>query len=784
MIRHVSNLYPVLNQESLSISYRLVDVEGEFGLGSDDPDLAVKNLNILVKKIAFGQKLPVTIVHGGERPVLAVAADRPIERCDYQLTPHVVTLRPRNEVHRVSFKDLDSSTLNIALSFLGWELRGHLYQRADLWQNASNTFFSKKPVNAGDRRRQMDIYGGFSPRFVMVQGTIHLSVPVVYCYADSRWADEAFDERTIRSLGGRKMLYHYGSRLFPIKFQRRTGKSIREQGFIAAGSNKVAHVYDWTRAKVGTSPGGRPLVPESPAIQYKNLGNDQERYGALSLCKLMLTNDDPRVAMSRREHQRLPDERIAASTRVVDRYLSNLTLSGNAVKIGRNPRSSAPKRFLYPAIQFGNGKVLRVDENYQRGDVALKDLAAARTKLLEDGKVGFAVVSELDDQILLVPRSLGESLAEDLKLRIEAMVSKLVRAPYKLRLARYHDQNKHTLRDQVDSVRQTLDENEINGARGLLVLPFHAKRDLHNYLKRSLREQFQFQCMASEKVTRFYHTNASSSSTVVPGQESRFRSYLSNTVMGLMIVNRQWPWVLHGRTHHDCYIGLDVLNHTAAMTFFYEGGRVCAMRDQLSGDKERLSRGVVAKLVYEGLLQDLPDLDEPPRSIVLRRDGRLFESEWRGLKDAVQRLIDEGWLPKDLCLGAVEVPKHHSYGVRLVDTSPDGLRNPMLGSWEYLSATEGIVCTTGWPFHVPGTVEPLFVRVARGGLDIAWVLEDTFRMSQHCWPMPRGCMRLPIDLKLCDEHLRAFAAFADEDLAVFGEPSENEEEVLVHANGT
>jgi hypothetical protein len=629
----------------------------------------------------------------------------------------------------------------------------------------------------------MDIYGGFSPRFVMVQSALHLSVPVIYCYTDSRWADEAFNDREIQRLGGRKMLYHYGPRLFPIKFQRRTGKSIQDQDFMPEGSKAVAHVLDWTVEKVGDRPGGRPLVPESPAIRYKNLGNDQERFGALSLCKLMLNNDDPRVASSRRDHQRTPKQRIEASNRVVDRYLSGITLSGVGLNIGAGPRSSSAKRFGYPAIQLGNGRILRVGDNSRAGEVSLRDLPNARANLLEDRRVGFAVVSELDDQVLVVPRSLGIPTVNDLKSRIETMVSSLIRKPYVLQLVRYNDENKRTLSAQVSAVLHSLNENEVNGGRGLLVLPPGAQPDLHNYIKKNLRERIQFQCMASEKLFGFYGRGGNGNGPLAPRPENRFHSYLLNTVMGLMIVNRQWPWVLHAGTHYDVYIGLDVLNHTAAMTFFYEGGRVCAMRDQASSDKERLSRRVVAKLVYEGLRQDSPDLDQPPRSIVLRRDGRLHESEWLGLNDAIQRLVNEGLLPSDIRVGAVEVPKHHSYGMRLVEELSGRLENPAIGCWEYLSASEGIVCTTGWPFNIPGTVEPLFVRVARGDLDIALVLEDTFGMSQLCWPVPRGCMRLSVDLKLCDEHLRAFAAFADEDLAVFGEATENEEEpMLVRAS--
>ena len=41
------------------------------------------------------------------------------------------------------------------------------------------------------------------------------------------------------------------------------------------------------------------------------------------------------------------------------------------------------------------------------------------------------------------------------------------------------------------------------------------------------------------------------------------------------------------------------------------------------------------------------------------------------------------------------------------DFGESGLDNPTIGTWEVLSRAEGLVCTTGWPFNIPGTVEPL-----------------------------------------------------------------------------
>jgi hypothetical protein len=152
-----------------------------------------------------------------------------------------------------------------------------------------------------------------------------------------------------------------------------------------------------------------------------------------------------------------------------------------------------------------------------------------------------------------------------------------------------------------------------------------------------------------------------------------------------------------------------------------------------------------------------------------------------GFLDATKKLVAEGLLTPDVLTGAVEIPKHYSFGIRLAELGMGDFRNPTLGAWEIFSESEGIVCTTGWPFNIPGTVEPLVGRVVRGNLNLECVLEDTFALSQLCWPVPTGCMRLPVDLKLCDEHLRAFAGRADEDNALFGGTLEIDEEPLLTA---
>ena len=154
---------------------------------------------------------------------------------------------------------------------------------------------------------------------------------------------------------------------------------------------------------------------------------------------------------------------------------------------------------------------------------------------------------------------------------------------------------------------------------------------------------------------------------------------------------------------------------------------------------------------------------------MLRRDGRSYHSEWLGFGDAIDRLIADGILPNDIVYGVVEVHKRSAPNLRLVNLLDDGtVRNPIIGAWEKLNTQEGIICTTGYPLFFQGTANPLSVRIAWGNLRIEYVLEDTFAMSQLCWPVPDRGMRLPIDLKLCDEYLRAVASDTDDDEAEYG----------------
>jgi argonaute-like protein implicated in RNA metabolism and viral defense len=144
----------------------------------------------------------------------------------------------------------------------------------------------------------------------------------------------------------------------------------------------------------------------------------------------------------------------------------------------------------------------------------------------------------------------------------------------------------------------------------------------------------------------------------------------------------------------------------------------------------------------------------------------------------VRQLTDEGLLDRGLSYGGFEIAKKFNAGLRLVQQRDGKLENPRIGAAYQLGTDEGIVCTTGFPFSLRGTASPLAVRIYEGSLNLDWLMEDVFRKSLLAWSAPDHCLSVPIDLKLCDEFLSAFAADANEEEALYGEEVEEPVEAV------
>ena len=781
---HVLNCFEILNADQLSAAYRLVDVDGPFDETLGDGELAESNLQQLVKKIAFSEHIPVATVNGGEHPLLAIPAGHSLRTSEFNLSPEVATLAPQMDELSVDFANLSGDAERIGIAFLGWHLRGALRRDQRLWNSNPRVNFFRRPLNYRHDNRDVDVFRGFGLRIRIIDRRPCIWLKLTHKYVESDWLPDAYDVNEVQQkLRMKHALYHYGHSWFPIQLLGPSGKSIADQRFVPDGETESISVYDWTIRAVGgpkAAPWIESLDPSSPAIKYQYPGNQKKRFGAAALCKLMRATDDPRVAGLHRKSIVTPDVLLPECSRIIQEHLSKVDFNGHRLNVSTNPRRCKRRVFPVPAQEFGQGQTLHVGRDSSSGEIQFRDLGRQRLATLLDPDGGIAVSNPLDAQYFIVPSSLDRDATEDLQSRFEKTMRKLLHRGFQFERVVYRDPKSGKLKEQVDAIVNAIDNAKVKSGRGVLVLPATAESDLHNFLKKKLRDRIQFQCLDANKVNEFYGWKISGKGKrfqVRDGMTGRYQSYLRYAAMGVLMVNRQWPWVLAEHTHYDMYIGLDVLHSTAAFTFFSDGGRQCFMHAVNSTQREKLLRKQVRSVIYEQLLTLLQSGSSVPRSIVLRRDGRSFESERRGFREAILRLKKEGHLPDDVLFGVVEVHKSSAEGYRLADQTRDGkYRNPRAGSWSEIDSREGIVCTTGFPFKFPGTANPLCLRVMEGQLKLPHILEDTFAMSQLCWSAPDRCMRLSIDLKLCDDHLRSIASFSDEDEGQFGDNEEEWEE--------
>ncbi|MEW6001198.1 MAG: hypothetical protein AB1638_00895 [Nitrospirota bacterium] len=775
MSRHCFNLFAIENLADLKCEYRFVKVS------LPEDETYEKNVELLRKNLIYELKQPVALVSTRPEIIFTIPRDTIIQKSEYQVIRHIAELRPENLTHHLSFNKLESKSLPVALSFLEYSLRSPLMKDVSLW-GRSHRYFEKEPLSLGSLST-VDIYEGFIFSVVPANAILFLSIDIVNRYVDKLWLMERANGRQLLDYRGKHLVYH-SKNWFEIQLVNPLGKSIREQRFPDKNTGQPIDVYTYTKNHFPyNSPDYiRNLNPDSEAILYRYPGKESEKYyGAAALCKLKYSTDAPEV---RKLHQKTilsPTERFERIEKILENYFQKTDLNGIPIKISKKPLEKKKDFFYIPDQIFGKGQVLHVCRNREDHGVSYLSLGKERIKLLFDKDAGPLNTTPFDAQYIISPETLPRDIQEDYIERLKCEVQKLNPNPYNPKRVVYSNNNCKTLYKQFHAIKIALDNANIKQGYALIVLPEDAKPDLHDYIKRELWPNFQFQCAQEQKIKQHYAPQVDNGITrynVKEEFQQKYKSYIKNTTFGLLQVNRKWLWALKTPLNYDVYIGIDVLNKIAGFTFIYNNGKDCYFRDYRCSQKERLSRRQIFTILSKALKEDLRHLKLSPGSIVIHRDGRTGLSEIDGAQDAFKALKREGILPSDVITGIVEIRKTRTYHVRLVEGRTDTpYDNSTLGSYFLLSSKEAIVCNTGRPFISQGTVKPLHAVIADGNLDIKKVIEDIFNLSQLIWSSPDKCGRLPVTIRLADDLLEPIASKFELDEAIYESEWDEKEEL-------
>lgn len=774
MTYHRLNLFKINNLHQLNYNYRLFEITA-LPLG----DRFDQYIHLLAKNLAFELKTAVALVKREEKHFVALDSDA-VPNLEQPLTPHVAVLVPHDEVETLNFAHLRPETISIALSFLQYAFRSPLMRHDQLW-GTGRTYFHKVPLNNSEQRREVDIFKGFYHTLVAQDiSQIFLLPDLTYKYVDTMFLLQRAQEENLKDFRLRHCLYQFGHRWYRVQLLGSTGSPIGEQKFRDQRTGEVHTIYDYTRNQCGKPWPGyiQTLDPSSPAILYRYPGSEEERYGAAALCRLMYSTNDHKVKALHVRSINEPHHRFKEIAQVVQEFFSNVYLGNTQVQVAPEPHTIPKQFFPIPDQRFGNDTTVHVKQHREDSGIDITQLGTTRMRHLTSQNIGAFGTYEFNAQYIFIPQSLHRSVSKHFQEEFSKAVQQFSPYRYQVTPILYDDRQARSLMQQVKGLEQVIQHNRISRGYALLILPTNAAKDLHNYVKRRFWPNIQFQCATAYKILSFYRFSQNTYEAI-PELQGKFASYLRYTACGLLNVNRMWPWILENPLHYDAYVGIDVLNSRAGFTFIFQGARYSFFEDFPSKQKEKLTRSQVETILYEGLSRHLASLEIPPKSLVIHRDGRLFGSERTGIQRAVKRLKGEGHLPDDVTLGMVDIRKTSASRLRIVEERTDGsLVNPQIGAYyvSQESSHDGFVCTTGWPFRLPGTVKPLHASIVEGDLAISWVLEDIFALSQLIWAAPDRCARLPLTIKLADDFLDPIAAEADEEKALYGDEDELDDE--------
>lgn len=784
MTNHVLNLFAIKNLSELSYKYRLWEVTK---LPQKNKNY-LENLHRLAGMVASSLCKPVCLYWQGNKVYLATTELTKDIKTEWRLIPHVAVLVPDSNIYELNFSDITPHQIKLALRLLSYNIRSALIKVPEIWNDSYGSFYFREAINAGDDS-QVDVLRGFVYRLhYLADKNIYISLDTTVRYVDriSLWA-RVINGEDVNHYRMHHFLYKFGVQWYRIQFLASTDYCISEQIFYSERDKKTYNVYDYTKkfATASDLEVATQVDPNSIAIVYQYPYKNLERYGASDLCYKTYKTNDQKVAKLHPYSILKPIDRLEKSKELIDKYFQNIDF-GNSFKlvIPAEPLEKNIDKFEIPDLIFGNNKILHINRNDENTGINIQDYGKTRLKLLLEKEAGLLTRDALQIQYIFIPKSIHRSIAQKFQEDFEYQMGKFFPHSYKFKKIIYDDQKAKNLRQQVEVIKGEVEKNEIDRGCALLILPENAHSDFHNFIKRELYETLQFQCVDAGNVKKFFLSkNNEYQINENPKQKQRYFSYIRFTALGMLLVNRQWPFALKDSLHYEVYIGIDVLNNYAGFTYIYNGGKDCYFRPYPSAQAEKLTERQILSILKKDLQKDINSLDLHPKSIIIHRDGRSYVEEYQGFIKAINALQQEGFLVKDVQVGVIEIHKTSSSRLRLyykpTNEPSNTVENPSIGDYFIIDNAEGIVCTTGWPFNFSGTANPLHIKIAYSNLelDITQALSDVFSLSQlGAWAAPDKSARYPATIKLGDTFLEPIASESDDEAALYSEDEPDEEE--------
>jgi hypothetical protein len=172
----------------------------------------------------------------------------------------------------------------------------------------------------------------------------------------------------------------------------------------------------------------------------------------------------------------------------------------------------------------------------------------------------------------------------------------------------------------------------------------------------------------------------------LPFRRGKLEGYLRGVAINkVLLTNEKWPFVLAQPLHADLAIGVDRKNRHVAFTAVGRKGSYIITYPGKCRFAERILPDEFTKMLTKAVRAYFNSTGEYAKTIVIHRDGRIFDSELQGAYNAIKVLKEEGSVAPNADLTCVEISKHSYTSFRmfetLVNNRGSATRNPMVGQF-------------------------------------------------------------------------------------------------------
>jgi len=783
-----SNIFRIANTAAFSSKYRLYRIKGL----DNAPDEHYQNRQSIIRKLSFSLQSPVTIIPRDGFYYLVIQSGTKPPPANMSVTRATVTFEPCEGEFVLDFGVRSPENDRICIRFLDFWIQGVLFETPDFWQpSAGQPFFYKTSKPLTD---DLVKHTGFAVRTMITSDNVlGLCVDVTSKTVGSQPlpAQVSRDEFAAK-WKGQTFVYRFGHGWYEIQAIGLSDQTVTEYLIPDTQTTLLDYAVQKCRKPI---PDELASVPHDASVLLY-LNNRNENLSAIApLCYPVHRTSHQQAGQQHGQTILRPDKRRELIHKFVKESLTNLRLGTIPVELETKPVEVEPRMFVVPDIRFGNNKVLSVRSTPNAQHVSLDSLGQTRLDLLKDKAAGFYTRDPLQRQYLILPESVADSYGSQLIEDLKRTMRDVFPHDYSPVLVTYNDRTAKTFAKQGNAIRDAV-QAECTKPGYAVVMIHHttdrkegAEDQLAAMVIRKLYEHDQqiFAAVIHSEVGRECYFQPVGSTSYVARTEKRgkLNGYLRMVAINkILLTNQRWPFVLETRLNADLTIGLDVKQHTAGLVIVgSNGGDIQALPPKKSRQKEKLSERQMQAYLVEAIRRGAKHRSGTLTTILLQRDGRIFESEINGAHAAIDLLKKEGVLPQDATLTIIEISKSAPVRLRLFDVSLRGSRawvdNPQVGNYCIINDTEGFLCSTGRAFTHKGTVRPLHVRHIEGPLSIQQCLEDVFYLTCLTWTRPEDCSRNPVTVKLNDRFLSEEATDFDEDAldieAILAEEEELEE---------